>query len=69
MSDLTRFRDHARKMAAHGVLPISADDRALWTRLADEVDAYLARDQADTVERLPGLPVIDDDQLNLLETP
>jgi hypothetical protein len=33
----------------------------LWIRLADEVDAYLAGDPG-----VVGLPVIDDDQLNLL---
>jgi len=63
VSDLTAFRDHCRKMAGPPVAPgcPAADERALWLRLADEVDAYLTGDP-DTV----GLPVIDDDQLNLL---
>lgn len=82
MSDLTVFRDHARKMAASKptdrvnaarrghvpytvpIGPLTDAERALWTRLADEVDAYLAADPEDDV-----LPVIDDDQLNLLEAP
>lgn len=42
MSDLTRFRDHCRTMAKKTAPPDL--DWALWTRLADEVDAYLARD-------------------------
>lgn len=74
MSDLTRFRDHARKMAAqpHIVnrdgqgLVVSTfgptdGERALWTQLADEVDAYLQRNPDEP------LPVIDDDQLDLLD--
>jgi hypothetical protein len=48
VSDLTRFRDHCRRMAT--ITPPPAKDRAaavkrdraLWTMLADEVDAYLA---------------------------
>lgn len=63
MSDLTRFGDHARRMSAANV---PEADRVLWARLADEVDAYLARDP-DVIQH--ALPVIDDDQLNLLETP
>lgn len=70
MSDLTTFRDHARRMATaehqlecrgerdqHArqwaplyVWPdpacagcVTSADRVLWQRLADEADAYLAR--------------------------
>lgn len=48
MSDLTRFRDYCRRMAALTPPPAKdraatlAKDRALWTMLADEVDAYLS---------------------------
>lgn len=44
MSDLTTFRDHCRKMAAdqRAVIPWTAAERALWTQMADEIDAYLA---------------------------
>lgn len=44
MSDLTRFRDHARTMAGPPVAPgcPAAADRALWLQIADEIDAYLA---------------------------
>lgn len=43
-TDLERFRDHCRKMAGPPVAPgcPAARERALWLRLADEVDAYLA---------------------------
>lgn len=43
MSDLTTFRDHCRRMASR-VDILSDGDRALFVRLADEVDAYLAHD-------------------------
>lgn len=44
MSDLTKFRDHCRTMAGPAVAPgcHAAADRALWLRLADEIDEYLA---------------------------
>jgi hypothetical protein len=42
VSDLTRFRDHCRTMAADPLL--ARTDRELWGRLADEVDDYLADD-------------------------
>ena len=67
MSDLTTFRDHARRMAeaehkpeckrprpvygwATSATPpcpgcVTDADRALWRRLADEVDAYLTHDE------------------------
>jgi hypothetical protein len=65
MSELTTFRDHARKMAEAEHKPecpygwadgsglpdcpcpgcIPDADRALWARLADEVDAYLSHDE------------------------
>jgi len=56
MSELTTFRDHARRMAEaeHDCKRIWRDtrgqcqgcaDRALWLRLADEVDAYLSHDE------------------------
>lgn len=73
MSDLTQFRDHARRLstAEHGDACeavwhettwyglhetrrekpdphcpgcVTASDRTLWSRLADEVDAYLTDD-------------------------
>ena len=64
MSDLTVFRDHARAMstaehkpecrkpstdmpACGGCNP--AADRALFTRLADEIDAYLTVDTQPTL--------------------
>lgn len=45
-TDLERFRDHCRTMAGSPVAPgcPAAADRALWLRLAEEVDAYLATD-------------------------
>lgn len=83
MSDLTAFRDHARRMAAARHTPdcarrlakweaaesahrwlmdkpdpgprpechgcITDADRALWVRLADETDAYLARETEETL--------------------
>ena len=39
MSELTRFRDHARKMSDADDSPPA--ERALWAQLADEIDAYL----------------------------
>lgn len=39
MSDLTAFRDHARKMAGASETP--AGEAALWFQLAAEVDEYL----------------------------
>jgi hypothetical protein len=39
MSDLTEQRDHARQEAAK-----NGPDAALWTQIADEIDAYLAQD-------------------------
>ena len=39
MSDLTRFRDHCRQMADDAGVSTTGH---LWTRLADEIDAYLA---------------------------
>jgi hypothetical protein len=42
MTTLTVFRDHCRRMAAKTAPPDL--DWALWTRLADEIDAYLAGD-------------------------
>lgn len=74
MSDLTVFRDHARRLAAltepvmrrvwtHNLNatgrpgwtqevehPVPTDaERALWTRLADEADAYLNRHPEETL--------------------
>jgi hypothetical protein len=45
-TELERFRDHCRKMAGSPVAPgcPAAEHRALWIRLADEIDAYLAGD-------------------------
>lgn len=52
-TELERFRDHARRMAAGrrptGPLsgpdvPLTLEDRATWTRLADEADEQLRRD-------------------------
>ena len=40
MSDLTTFRDHARRMASASATP--ASEASLWFQLADEIDAYLA---------------------------
>jgi hypothetical protein len=44
VSDLTRFRDHCRKMAGSPTAPgcPAASERALWLQMADEIDAYLA---------------------------
>lgn len=39
--DLTSLRDHAREQAEKDS---SANRRALWTQIADELDAYLAPD-------------------------
>lgn len=43
MSDLTEFRDHCIRMAGPAVTPgcPAATERALWLRLADEIDGYL----------------------------
>lgn len=60
MSALTVERDWARERAALAHLPEA--ERVLWAQIADEIDTYLARDP-------DVLPVIDDDQLNLLEAP
>jgi len=43
MSDLTRERDHALKMA--GASATSATDAALWLRIAEEITAYLQQDE------------------------
>lgn len=45
MSALTQLRDHCRRMASGppGEHP-PEPERALWTQLADEIDAYLAGD-------------------------
>lgn len=56
MSDLAMFRDHCRAMAvadqrsehvraAQMVGLLTPENRALWARLADEVDAYLSTDE------------------------
>lgn len=76
MSELERFRDHARRMATaehvdhcRAKTPlgrrgwwrwahpdpacegcVTDADRALWTRLADEIDAYLTDDEQPTLE-------------------
>jgi hypothetical protein len=51
MSDLTRLRDHARKMARPTPIneaAVTPKERALWTQIADEIDAYLTpRDHVD----------------------
>lgn len=54
MSDLVAFRAWCRKQAAEKrpVIPRSDEERALWIRLADEVDRYLAHDP-DVVVALP----------------
>lgn len=39
---LTGARDYYRKMADDQTNP--AEERALWSHLADEIDAYLARE-------------------------
>jgi hypothetical protein len=46
MSDLTQFRDHCRRMAADRkrAIPFTSEERALWSMLAAEVDAYMAGD-------------------------
>lgn len=44
MSALTVERDWARKRAALEYL--SSTERALWTQIADEIDAYLDRPTA-----------------------
>lgn len=56
MSDLTRFRDHARRQATagHG----DPGDAALWGQLADEVDAYL-EGKAGPVVDLFGHPAVE----------
>lgn len=41
MSALTDARDHARQMATYGL----KDDAALWTHIADEIDAHLEPDE------------------------
>lgn len=41
MSDLTQFRNHCRKRATTDP---NHTYRALWSLLADEVDAYIAGD-------------------------
>lgn len=57
MTELERFRDHCRKMAGPPLAPGSpaANDRALWLRLADEVDTYLATDH--TLDDHPDQPL------------
>lgn len=58
MSDLTAFRDHARRMARGGHKPgcdgrcvhtgqrcTTATERTLWGQLADEIDAYMFLDE------------------------
>ena len=53
-TELELFRNHCRKMAGSPVAPgcPAAADRALWTRLADEIDRWLAEgldlDEPDT---------------------
>jgi hypothetical protein len=52
VSDLTTFRDHCRRMAkATTVTPVRLDgklvsftpaERIFWTRLADEIDDWIA---------------------------
>lgn len=49
-SDLERFRDHCRKMSDSE--DVSDDDRALWVRLANEIDAYLVDDDAQAMLEL-----------------
>jgi hypothetical protein len=72
VSDLTEFRDHARRMARARHRPDCAvqdphrpwlkprpspdclgcmppADQALWSRLADETDAYLHREPEETL--------------------
>ena len=46
MSDLVAFRAWCRKQAAEKkpAMPRTIEERELWTRLADEVDRYLAHD-------------------------
>lgn len=57
MTELERFRDHCRTMAGPPVAAGSpaAHDRALWLRLADEVDTYLTEDH--THDDNPDVPL------------
>lgn len=64
-TELARFRDHCRRMAAADTRAVNIGtrtrpewayptdrERELWTRLADEIDAYLTPD-----DPAPGLAV------------
>jgi hypothetical protein len=54
MSDLTTFRDHCKRMGGRVTqrnIHLTDDERALFRRLASEVDRYLADDP--TVVRRP----------------
>jgi hypothetical protein len=74
VSDLTRFRDHCRRMGGPVVqanIHLSADERALFRALAREVDAYLAHDpdlvpQPSQDDHSPGLF---DHHPDLIDTP
>jgi hypothetical protein len=66
MNALTRFRDHCRAMAgASSAVNVGSrdrpewafptdDERELWARLADEIDAYLTRDDPPVPDTQPG---------------
>lgn len=48
MSDLTEFRDYCRTMGARVTqrnIHLTAEERALFRQLANEVDAYLTRSE------------------------